>query len=43
MTPTEESVRRAMAIQMIIMREFGQSMNENPFRDRSSWSGSPMR
>jgi methylmalonyl-CoA mutase len=31
-TPTEESVRRAMAIQMIIMREFGQSMNENPLQ-----------
>lgn len=29
-TPTEESVRRAMAIQMIINREFGMSMNENP-------------
>ena len=29
-TPTEESVRRAMAIQLIINREFGQSMNENP-------------
>jgi methylmalonyl-CoA mutase len=28
-TPTEESVRRAMAIQMIINREFGPSMNEN--------------
>jgi methylmalonyl-CoA mutase len=28
-TPTEESVRRAMAIQMIINREFGLSMNEN--------------
>ncbi|HVN70978.1 MAG TPA: methylmalonyl-CoA mutase family protein, partial [Desulfomonilia bacterium] len=28
-TPTEESVRRAMAIQMIINREFGQTMNEN--------------
>ena len=28
-TPTEESVRRAMAIQMIINREFGQSKNEN--------------
>ncbi len=28
-TPTEESVRRAVAIQMIINREFGLSMNEN--------------
>ena len=33
-TPTEASVRRAMAIQMIINREFGLSMNENP------WQGS---
>jgi len=31
-TPTEESVRRAMAIQMIITREFGPSMNENPLQ-----------
>ncbi|GIL18338.1 MAG: Fused isobutyryl-CoA mutase [Oligoflexia bacterium] len=29
-TPTEESVRRAMAIQLIINREFGMTMNENP-------------
>ncbi|OGA42856.1 MAG: methylmalonyl-CoA mutase [Betaproteobacteria bacterium RIFCSPLOWO2_12_FULL_65_110] len=29
-TPTEESVRRAMAIQMIINREWGISKNENP-------------
>jgi methylmalonyl-CoA mutase len=29
-TPTEESVRRAMAIQMIINREFGVTKNENP-------------
>jgi methylmalonyl-CoA mutase len=29
-TPTEESVRRAMAIQMIINKEFGLSKNENP-------------
>jgi len=29
-TPTEESVRRAMAIQMIINREFGMAKNENP-------------
>jgi methylmalonyl-CoA mutase len=28
-TPTEESVRRAMAIQLIINREFGPSINEN--------------
>src|SRR5690606_25309400 len=28
-TPTEESVRRAMAIQMIINREFGPAINEN--------------
>jgi len=28
-TPTEESVRRAMAIQMIITREFGLAKNEN--------------
>ncbi|HPW68458.1 MAG: fused isobutyryl-CoA mutase/GTPase IcmF [Desulfomonilia bacterium] len=28
-TPTEESVRRAMAIQLIINREFGPSVNEN--------------
>ncbi len=29
-TPTEESVRRAMAIQLIINREFGTAKNENP-------------
>jgi methylmalonyl-CoA mutase len=29
-TPTEESVRRAMAIQLIINREWGMAMNENP-------------
>jgi methylmalonyl-CoA mutase len=29
-TPTEESVRRAMAIQMIINRELGTARNENP-------------
>ena len=29
-TPTEGSVRRAMAIQMIINREFGMTKNENP-------------
>ncbi|MCB0405448.1 MAG: methylmalonyl-CoA mutase family protein [Bdellovibrionales bacterium] len=31
-TPTEESVRRAMAIQLIIAREFGVSKNENPLQ-----------
>lgn len=31
-TPTEESVRRAMAIQMIINREFGMTKNENPIQ-----------
>jgi methylmalonyl-CoA mutase len=31
-TPTEESVRRAMAIQLIVNREFGLAMNENPFQ-----------
>ncbi len=31
-TPTEESVRRAMAIQLIIAREFGLSKNENPLQ-----------
>jgi len=29
-TPTEESVRRAMAIQMIVNREWGLAKNENP-------------
>jgi methylmalonyl-CoA mutase len=29
-TPTESSVRRALAIQMIINREWGLAMNENP-------------
>ncbi len=29
-TPTDESVRRALAIQMIINREWGMAMNENP-------------
>jgi isobutyryl-CoA mutase len=33
-TPTEESVRRAVAIQLIINREMGLNMNQNP------WSGS---
>ncbi|WP_266366736.1 methylmalonyl-CoA mutase family protein [Tellurirhabdus rosea] len=31
-TPTEESVRRAMAIQLIINREFGLARNENPLQ-----------
>ncbi len=33
-TPTEESVRRAVAIQLVINRELGLNQNENP------WSGS---
>jgi len=33
-TPTEESVRRAVAIQLIINREFGLNKNQNP------WQGS---
>ncbi len=31
-TPTEESVRRAMAIQLIINRELGLAQNENPIQ-----------
>ncbi|HEX4497846.1 MAG TPA: methylmalonyl-CoA mutase family protein, partial [Thermoanaerobaculia bacterium] len=31
-TPTEESVRRALAIQLIINKEFGLSRNENPIQ-----------
>lgn len=31
-TPTEASVRRAMAIQLIINRELGQAKNENPLQ-----------
>ncbi|WPO77223.1 methylmalonyl-CoA mutase family protein [Flavobacterium sp. KACC 22761] len=31
-TPTEESVRRAMAIQLIINKEFGLAKNENPIQ-----------
>jgi methylmalonyl-CoA mutase len=31
-TPTPESVRRALAIQLIINRELGTSMNENPIQ-----------
>jgi isobutyryl-CoA mutase len=31
-TPTEASVRRAMAIQLIISKEWGLSMNENPLQ-----------
>lgn len=40
-TPTEESVRRALAIQLIINREWGLAMNENPSRGRSSSTNSP--
>jgi methylmalonyl-CoA mutase len=35
-TPTEDSVRRAMAIQLIINREWGLAKNENPCRAASS-------
>jgi len=31
-TPTEESVRRAIAVQLIINRELGQANNENPLQ-----------
>ena len=31
-TPTEESVRRAMAIQLIINKELGLAKNENPIQ-----------
>ncbi|MFE2040541.1 fused isobutyryl-CoA mutase/GTPase IcmF [Streptomyces sp. NPDC059477] len=31
-TPTEDSVRRALAIQLIINREWGLAMNENPLQ-----------
>jgi methylmalonyl-CoA mutase len=31
-TPTEESVRRALAIQMIINKEFGNAKNQNPLQ-----------
>ncbi|WP_035586291.1 methylmalonyl-CoA mutase family protein [Hippea jasoniae] len=31
-TPTEESVRRALAIQLIINKEFGMAKNENPLQ-----------
>ncbi len=31
-TPTEESVRRAMAIQLIINRELGMTLNDNPLQ-----------
>jgi methylmalonyl-CoA mutase len=31
-TPTEESVRRAMAIQLIVNKEWGLAMNENPLQ-----------
>ena len=35
-TPTEASVRRAMAIQLIITKEFGLAKNENPLQGSSS-------
>ena len=38
-TPTEESVRRAMAIQMIITREFGLANNENPLQGSLPYRG----
>src|SRR6202012_2088138 len=31
-TPTEDSVRRALAIQMIITKEWGLAVNENPLQ-----------
>jgi methylmalonyl-CoA mutase len=31
-TPTDESVRRALAIQLVINREWGLAMNENPLQ-----------
>ncbi len=31
-TPSEESVRRALAIQMVIAREWGMAVNENPLQ-----------
>ena len=31
-TPTDESVRRAMAIQLVINREWGLAMNDNPLQ-----------
>src|SRR5205085_8767215 len=31
-TPSEDSVRRAMAIQLIITKEWGLAMNENPLQ-----------
>jgi methylmalonyl-CoA mutase len=31
-TPTDESVRRAMAIQLVINREWGVTMNDNPLQ-----------
>jgi methylmalonyl-CoA mutase len=40
-TPTEESVRRAMAIQLIINRELGLAKNENPCKARLSLKNSP--
>jgi methylmalonyl-CoA mutase len=35
-TPTDESVRRALAIQLIINEEWGLALNENPNQGRSS-------
>ena len=40
-TPTEESVRRALAIQLIINKEWGLAMNENPLQGSSSSRSSP--
>jgi methylmalonyl-CoA mutase len=37
-TPTEHSVRRALAIQLIINRELGLTKNENPFQGSTSSS-----
>ena len=41
-TPTEESVRRAMAIQKIVNQEFGVMKNENNMQARSSLRPSPI-
>ncbi len=40
-TPSTESVRRALAIQLIISREWGVSFNENPLQAATSWTSSP--
>ena len=40
-TPTEESVRRAVAIQLIINREWGMAKNENPNQGALSSTSSP--